>query len=141
MRIVYSFMISSIIILSATSCREEIIEPGNVAGNTNTPVIENNKNYFSLVINAKELSSNYRSFTDFAFITNKTLLTITDISNGSVRINVKDEHGSSLFFSSNQTEIINESRKISGAVPESVEFSFTNFTGKLKFSLSSNPNN
>lgn len=141
MKFIYSLLIFLIIHLSTTSCREEITEPGNIVGNVNTPVIENNNNYFSLVINANDLSSSFQSFTNFSFINNKTLLTISDLSNGSVRINVKDEHGSSLFFSINQTEIINDSRKISGAVPESVELSFTNFTGKLKFSLSYSPSN
>lgn len=141
MQKVYSLLILSIIILFTTSCREEVIEPGNIAGNVNSPVIENNKNYFSLVINAENLSSSYNSLTDFSFITNKTLLTISDISNGSVRITIRDQNGASLFNSTNLTEIENDSRKISGAVPKSVEFTFSNFTGKLRFSLSYNSNN
>lgn len=139
MNYISSVLICSIIILSSTSCREEIIEPGNAAGNINAPVIENSNNYFSLIINASDLSTSYKSFTNFSFINNRTLLTITDVSGGSVRIVVKDKNGSSLYFSSSQTEVENDSRKISGSIPESVDFTFTNFTGKLKFSLSYSP--
>ena len=139
MNYISSVLICSIIILSATSCREEIIEPGNAAGNINAPVIENTNNYFSLIINASNLSTSYKSFTNFSFINNRTLLTITDVSGGSVRIVVKDKNGSSLYFSSSQTEVDNDSRKISGSIPESVDFTFTNFTVKLKFSLIYSP--
>ena len=141
MRFVYSLLLSSIILFILSSCREEIIEPGNIAGNLNTPVIENNNNYYSMVINASDLSTSYLSFTNFSFISNRTLLNISDLSNGSVRINIKDKNGTSIFFSSNQTEVENDSRKISGSVPESVEFAFSNFTGKLKFSISYSPPN
>jgi len=133
--------ISSIIILCTISCREEIIEPGNAAGNLNSPVIDNSNNYFSLIINASNLSTSYQSITKFSFVDNKTLLTISEISGGSVKITVKNKEGAPIYYSLNQTEIENSMKKISGSVPESVEFSFFNFTGKLKFSLSYSPPN
>lgn len=139
MNYISSLLICLIVILIITSCREEIIEPGNFAGNVNKPIVENNDNYFSIILNANDLSTSYRSNTKFSFINNRTLLTISDLSNGSVRIIVKDKNGSSLYFSSNQTEVINDSEQISGSIPESVEFTFSNFSGKLKFSLSYSP--
>jgi hypothetical protein len=136
MRNLISFLICSAALLLFSSCREEIIEPGNFAGNYNSPVEENKSNYYSIIINAKDLSSNFQSFMDFSFVSNKALLNIDDVTAGSVAIVIRDQNGVSLYSSVNQTEITNDSRKLVNSIPQKVEIYFTNFSGKLKFSLS-----
>jgi hypothetical protein len=139
MRNLISFLIYLTLFISIISCRDDIIEPGNFAGNYNSPIQENERNYYSLVINAKDLSSDFKSSTDFSFVNNKTLLTISDITSGGVRILVKNKEGLSLYSSVNQSDIINYTRKLSGSIPHTVEIYFSNFSGKLKFSLTYSP--
>mgnify|MGYP003503156825 FL=1 len=54
-----------------TSCREDIISPGNIAGNVNEPIQENKLNYYTFLINADKLSANFSAKTNFNYSTTK----------------------------------------------------------------------
>lgn len=119
-----------------TSCREDIISPGNIAGNVNEPIQENKLNYYTFLINADKLSANFSAKTNFNYSTTKIFLTTSDTEGGSVTIAVRDDSGASLFSSTILVDIQNQYRKISGAIPDRINISLANFTGKLKVTLS-----
>lgn len=130
-----SIIIYLIFIFIFTSCREDIIEPGNFAGNVNEPIQESKLNYYNFLISAENLSSRFSAKTNFYYSTTKILFTITDIENGSVYIGVNDENGATLYNSFIQSDVQNRYGKISGAIPDRINISFNNFTGKIRLSL------
>lgn len=125
-----------IIIFFFAGCREEILAPDNYAGNINEPIQDNKTNYYGLIINAKELTSNITAVTNFNYHTTKTLVTISDLEGGSITFTIRDKQGVSLYRFSVNSEVKNDFRKITSDIPGKVEISFNNFTGKMKFSLS-----
>lgn len=129
-------LLQILIVFLFTSCREEILAPGNFAGNINEPIQDNRTNYYGIIINAKNLTSNISAYTNFSYHTTKTLLTITDLEAGSITFTIRDKQGVSLYRFSAGTEVTNDFRKITSAIPGKVEISFNNFSGKMKFSLS-----
>ena len=136
MRNLISFLILFIVILIITSCREDIIEPGNFAGNVNEPIQDNQMNNYSFLINAQDFSSSFSVSTNFNYNTSRILLNSSEIEKGLVTIVIKDDLGVLLFSSIVETELTNKTEKISGAIPGKIDISFRNFTGKLKISLS-----
>lgn len=133
----HAFLLFQItIIILSTGCREEILPPGNFAGNINEPIQDNRTNYYGLIINAKNLTTNISAFTNFNYHTTKTLLTITDLETGSITFTIRDKQGVSLYRFSAGSEVTNDFRKLTSAIPGKVEVSFNNFSGKMKFSLS-----
>ena len=136
MRILISFLILFIVILIVTSCREDIIEPGNFKGNVNEPIQDNQMNNYSFLINAQDFSSSFSVSTNFNYNTSRILLNSSEIEKGLVTIVIKDDSGVLLFSSIVETELTNKTEKISGAIPGKIDISFRNFTGKLKISLS-----
>ena len=135
MRQYLSKTIYLIIIFIFTSCREDIIVPGNFAGNVNEPIQESKLNYYNFLISAQNLSTRFSAKTNFYYSTTKILFTITDIENGSVNIGVKDENGATLYNSFIQTDVQSQYGKISGAIPDRIDISCNNFTGKIRLSL------
>jgi hypothetical protein len=124
------------IVLIFISCREEIIPPGNFAGDINEPVQENSLNYFSFMINAQDFTQSFFANTNFNYPTTKIIISVFDRTSGSITIRVKDESGFSMFnkkIESNKSDIY---QKFLGYLPSKVEISSTNFTGKFKISLS-----
>jgi len=118
------------------SCREEIIPPGNFAGDINEPVQENSLNYFSFMINAQDFTYSFFVNTNFNYSTTKIIISVFDRTSGSITIRVKDESGFSMFnkkMDSNKSDIY---QKFTGYLPSRVEISSSNFTGKFKISLS-----
>ena len=123
-------------LLFISGCREDIIVPGNDAGNINEPIQENKLNYYSVTINSRDLTTRFSTNTYFDYSTNQASLSISDISNGTVTIIIKDKSGSAFYLSTIQNDVSNEFKKLSGAIPEIIEIIFNNFTGKMRFSLS-----
>ncbi|GEM_PF-2137211 len=128
------FQILSLILF--TYCREEILMPGNDAGNVNDPIQDNKTNYYSLIIFAENLTTDISAITNFNLNTTKTLLTITDFDGGSILFTIRDKYGITLYNFSAESEVKNEFRKMTNGIPGKVELKFKNFSGRLKFSLS-----
>ena len=117
------------------SCREEVIAPDNITGSKNQPiVIQDNKSY-KYILNSQNLT--LRSRFELAYESNRiyVILTITDYTEGMVRINLQDVEGRSVHFetaSGNKYatyEISNQSIVNEG------ELQLFEFTGKLKLEL------
>ena len=123
------------VILLFISCREDIIAPDNFATNVNEPILVNESNTYSFVINAQNISIDVVNNTNFNAHTSRVSITIVDYTSGSVRIRIIDEQSNSRFsyYGNDDEDFFSES--LNGYVPASVGIRTVDFSGKLKIEL------
>ena len=123
------------VILLFISCREDIIAPDNFATNVNEPILINESNSYSFVINAQNISIDVVNNTNFNANTSRVSITIVEYSSGSVRIRIIEEQTKSRFtyFGNDEEDFFSES--LNGYVPASVAIKTVDFSGKLKIEL------
>jgi hypothetical protein len=129
---IYPFIVFLFII---NSCREEIIPPGNSAGNINQPVQSTSSNSYSFVINADRISNSITDY--FSIFSGKSRLffSINGYVSGSVQISVFNDQNDSFFQETLSQNITGVSVDFDEKIPNSIVLSFYNFTGKLKVQL------
>jgi hypothetical protein len=123
------------VILLFISCREDIIAPDNFATNVNEPILVNESNTYSFVINAQNISINVVNNTNFNAHKSRVSITIIDYTSGSVRIRIIDEQSNSRFsyYGNDEEDLFTE--PLNGYVPASIGIRAVDFSGKLKIEL------
>lgn len=123
------------VILLFISCREDIIAPDNFATNVNEPILVNESNTYSFVINAQNISIDVVNNTNFNAHKSRVSITIIDYAGGYVRIKIIDEQTNSRFsyFGNDDEDLFSE--PLNGYVPASVGIKAVDFSGKLKIEL------
>ena len=123
------------VILLFMSCREDVIEPDNFATNVNEPILINETNSYSFVINAQNISIDVVNNTNFSANTSRVSITIVDYSSGYVSVRIIDKQTNSRFtyFGNDEEDFFTES--LNGYVPASVGIRTVDFSGKLKIEL------
>ena len=123
------------VILLFMSCREDVIEPDNFATNVNEPILINETNFYSFVINAQNISIDVVNNTNFSANTSRVSITIVDYSSGYVSVRIIDKQTNSRFtyFGNDEEDFFTES--LNGYVPASVGIRTVDFSGKLKIEL------
>lgn len=119
----------------AVSCREEIIAPDTYATNVNEPILVNEANTYSFVINAQNISIDVTNTTRLNSNMSRVSITIVDYSSGYVSVRIVDRQTNNRFsyFGNEDERLFTES--LSGYVPASVRIKAVDFTGKLKIEL------
>ncbi len=132
--IIYIYLFATVILLFI-SCREDIIAPDNFATNVNEPILINESNSYSFVINAQNISIDVINNTNFSANTSRISITIIDYSSGYVRVKIIDKQSNSRFsyFGNDDEDFFTES--LNGYVPASVGIKTVDFSGKLKIEL------
>ncbi len=122
-------------ILPYVSCREDIIAPDNFATNVNEPILLNESNSYSFVINAQNISIDVVNNTNFSSNTSRISITIVDYSSGYVSVRIVDKQTNSRFsyFGNEEEDFFTQS--LNGYVPASVGIKAVDFSGKLKIDL------
>lgn len=134
----YIFIISLFILPLISSCREEIIEPGNLAGNLNQPVRLKSGSSYIFIINADNFSTTVHDFSGIESVHSKLLLTLDDYSQGSVNLYIY-EYSNRLVYQKVMAENIKPiTASLDGIYPDIVHLTFYNFTGKLKIQVFTN---
>ncbi len=87
---IYIYFVVTVLLL-IISCREDIIVPDNLATNVNEPILLNESNSYSFVINAQNISIDVVNNTNFSANTSRISITIVDYSSGYVRIKIIDK--------------------------------------------------
>ncbi len=130
--------ISLLIIICITfiSCREEILEPNNPAGNINQPFQENKLNYFNIVMTASNLTYEFEVDLNFNSSDSRIFISVVDRQKGNVTVNVLSENKNLIYVASIETEIPYLIDRIRGNVPNKVKISCNDFSGKLRVQLS-----
>ena len=123
------------VILLFISCREDIIAPDNFATNVNEPILINESNSYSFVINAQNISIDVVNNTNFSANTSRVSITIVDYSSGYVSVKIIDKQTNNRFtyFGNDEEDFFTES--LNGYVPASVGIRTVDFSGKLKIEL------
>ena len=123
------------VILLFISCREDIIAPDNFATNVNEPILINESNSYSFVINARNISIDVVNNTNFSANTSRVSITIVDYSSGYVSVRIIDKQTNNRFtyFGNDEEDFFSES--LNGYVPASVGIRTVDFSGKLKIEL------
>lgn len=129
------FLIPLLLIIG---CRDEILEPYNLAGNVNQPFQEKKLNYYNLTITASDLTYEFNSDLDFNSSDSRILVSVIDRQSGSVTINVLNNNRNLIYIASIETEVPNLINRIYGNVPDNVKVVFNDFSGKLRIQLSKN---
>ena len=131
-RLVYIFFLLILVI----SCREDIIHPGEFAGNINEPVQLNSRNSYTFIINAKDLSMNISALTSFNTTLARISVTLVDHEAGYVNISVKDFNDIERFryFVDDDVSLFTE--VIDGYLPNTIDILMQGLSGKLRVQLS-----
>ncbi|BDQ02549.1 MAG: hypothetical protein HRF52_04985 [Ignavibacterium sp.] len=129
-------VIISVLLFAFTSCREEILEPYNPAGNVNQPFQENKLNYLNLVMTASDLTYDFEINVNFNSSESRILISVVDREKGNVTVNVLNENKNLIYVASIETEIPGLVDRIRGNIPDKVRISCTDFSGKIRVQLS-----
>ncbi len=122
--------------MSFLSCREEVIEPYNIAGNVNQPIEENKLNYLNIVMTASNLTYDFEFNANFNSSEARIFISVIDREKGILRINVLNENNNIIYVASIETEIPTLIDRIRGNIPNKIRLSCTDFSGKLRVQLS-----
>lgn len=125
-----------IICMFLISCREEILEPFNPAGNINQPFQENKLNYFNIVMTASNLTYEFEVDLNFNSSDSRIFISVVDRQKGNVTVNVLSENKNLIYVASIETEIPYLIDRIRGNVPNKVKISCSDFSGKIRVQLS-----
>lgn len=130
----YIYFCAAFVLLSI-SCREDIIPPDTYATNVNEPILINESNSFSFVLNAQNISIDVVNSTHFSAHTSRVSITIVDYSSGYVSVRIIDRQTNNRFsyFGNDDENFFTES--LNGYVPASVGIKAVDFSGKLKIEL------
>lgn len=132
----FLFILISLSLLFANSCRVEVIEPNNPAGNTNIPLKTDKENYFDVVINANSLTTDMTFDMNFNSETNNISLGFNDVTTGRCSLSVIGNNGRVLYNITIQTGNINIIQRINRGIPSKVRLVFDNFTAKIRIMIS-----
>ncbi|MHC1737525.1 MAG: hypothetical protein AB9882_05905 [Ignavibacteriaceae bacterium] len=127
------FLITSVI--AAVSCREEVIAPGNLIGVKNLAVRENQRNYFTFMIEAENLSVSYpdslRLYTYACLVNVKS----TEYKSGEARVELMNEEGETVILENVSDNRDKEYYYNGVSKPKWTSVRFENFSGNLVFEI------
>ncbi len=127
-----------LILILIPSCREDIIAPGNAAGNINQPVTLQSGSSYTFLINAQNISTTFRDFSGIYSTHSKLILSLDDYSFGQASFYIFDNSNQLLYNKLMKQNIKPISASLEGRTPDIISITFTNFTGKLKIQVFSN---
>lgn len=131
-RILLSTIFLLIFVLCNISCRVDIIEPNNPAGNKNIPVKEAKENYFNVAINADRLSTEINFDTNFSSENNIISLKVNDKQSGTCTLSIISSENKILFSAVIEINDLDIRQRINQGIPSKIRLICDNFTGKIK---------
>jgi hypothetical protein len=137
-RIIAILIIPLISLVLIPSCREEVIAPGNPAGNVNQPISLRSGSSYTFIINAENISATVNDYSGVYSTHSQLLITLEDYSQGRVNFNIYDYSNRLVYQKLLADNIIPINAVLDGITPDIVNISFINFTGKLKIQVFSN---
>jgi hypothetical protein len=134
-KILLSIIFILILLLLNNSCRVDIIEPNNPAGNKNLPLKNDRENYFNVLINADALTTNMEFDTYFNSETNSLSLIISDRTSGNCTLRILSIDNKFLYTGTFEVISVNFTQRISRGIPAKVKLICDNFTAKVKITI------
>lgn len=123
------------------SCREDIIDPNNSAGNINEPVVISSFNSFEFVLNADKISRHLSEPVHFNSINNEISIKIKNFKGGNVAVSVKNNNDAFPLFADYFDKYHRDTVKaVTQNLPENIVITFFNFSGYFKLEFYSTGN-
>ena len=123
------------VILLLSACREDIIAPGNPAGNVNEPVRIKAKFSYSFYINAVNVTTAVSDVSGISSIHSTVSVSLEDYKEGVASFNIYDNSSNLVYRKVIAENDLQISESLEGSSPEQVLINFTNFTGKLQIKV------
>jgi hypothetical protein len=120
------------VLLISVSCREEIIEPDNFAGNINEPIQLKERNGYVLLLNARNLTMSLSVPTYFSSPSTRFNIRLIDYESGYANVSVQDISKIERFRYYAAEEVSYHSELLDGYIPTTINISTENFSGKIK---------
>lgn len=132
-------VISLIIILFSafllSSCREDVVAPGNPAGNINQPIRLKSNSSYTFIINAENITASLLDNSGITSRHSELFLSLDDYKQGRVNFNII-EYSNQLVYQKQLSDNLSQMTvSLEGNTPDIINISFSNFTGKLKIQL------
>jgi hypothetical protein len=126
------FTLLLIILIVSFSCREEIIEPDNLAGNINEPVQLRERNSYAFLLNAENLTMTLSVPLYFSSARTRFNVRLIDYESGYTNISVQDISNIERFRYYIAEEVSYHTELLDGYVPTTININTENFSGKIK---------
>lgn len=121
-----------------SSCREDVVAPGNPAGNVNQPIRLKSNSSYTFIINAENISTSLLDYSGITSRHSKLFLALDDYKQGRVSFNIT-EYSSQLVYQKQLSENLDQMTiSLEGNTPDIINIRFFGFTGKLKIQLYTN---
>jgi hypothetical protein len=127
-----NFILLILVLLISVSCREEIIEPDNFAGNINEPIQLKERNGYVLLLNARNLTMSLSVATYFSSPRTRFNIRLIDYESGYANVIVQDISKIERFRYYAAEEVSYHSELLDGYIPTTINISTENFSGKIK---------
>lgn len=121
---------------AAQSCREEIISPGNPAGNINEPVFESYIDFYTFKINASNATLSLTDYTYFNANINYLSFSVLDHSGGSADLMLWTKNNLKIYDTRLSKDFSRTTVIIDGNIPQLIQIKLNNFSGKVSIQLS-----
>lgn len=126
------FTLLLVILIISFSCREEIIEPDNMVGNINEPVQLTERNSYSFLLNAKNLTMSLSVPIYFSSARTRFNVRLIDYESGYINVSVQDLSNIERFRYYMAEEVSYHTELLDGYVPTTININTDNFSGKIK---------
>ena len=126
------FTLLLVILIISFSCREEIIEPDNMVGNINEPVQLTERNSYSFLLNARNLTMSLSVPIYFSSARTRFNVRLIDYESGYINVSVQDLSNIERFRYYMAEEVSYHTELLDGYVPTTININTDNFSGKIK---------
>ena len=116
-------------------CREEIVSPKNKSGNVNEPYKSSNRNSYTFILNANNISQTVIDYPSITHSNSRIFISLSDYTSGSVEIVIATKAKQVLYRNRLIENNDGSYGVVEGIKPEVIEIYFNDFTGKLKLQL------
>lgn len=131
------FLFILLISIVTLSCRDDIYDPNSPETNVNEPMVSNNLDSFSFILNAKNITYYVVSKTRLSDPYTSLSIYIDNYKSGYASITISDTVLNTYYYVLMDSSKTNVSTKLTNYIPERIAIQFHNFTGKLNIFLSS----
>lgn len=127
-RIVFILSVTTLMI----SCREEIIEPGNLIGKINEPVQLRENNSYMFLLNAENLTMDMSVPLYLNSIRTRFSIKLIGYESGYTSVAVQDNHDMEKFSYFINREISYYTELLDGYIPATIKIRTNEFTGQIQ---------
>lgn len=121
-----------IILIISFSCREEIIEPDNLVGNINEPIQLRERNAYTFLLEARNLTMSLSVPLYFSSARTRFNVRLIDYESGYINVSVQDISDIERFRYYLAEEVSYHTELLDGYVPTTININTDNFSGKIK---------